>query len=223
MKTGIVIIVIFACVVGGVIYFQSATTQTDANGPTVASQRGAALGADASARNDTAAAIATDGDKTASDPGAIASTHAARDFDTRISGVPTPLSVENVERVSKFAAGLAAQNERQRDFLSLATSEEADPQWSPQMEEYLAGSLREHYGGMAGLEVSNVRCTRSICAMSAVANSSAITGASDWQSLMGSVMNETWFREQFFDASTSMGTDGRGLIYITYFVRKKDG
>ena len=131
------------------------------------------------------------------------------------------MSGESTRRVSAFAERLAATSERQREFLTLAAEEEADPQWSQQMQDALAGSLRDHYGDKGGLEISEVRCTRSICAMSAVVSNPILSGqATDWQSLIGSVMGEPWFPQQFFDASTTMGTDDDGMIYITYVVRK---
>lgn len=134
---------------------------------------------------------------------------------------PTPMSSDSGHRVSKFAEGLAATSERQKEFLIIATKEEQDPSWSPRMQDALASSLRDHYGNKGGLEVSDVRCTRSICTMSAVvASSASINQATDWQAVMGSVMNEPWFAEHFFDASTTMGMDDKGMVYLTYFVRK---
>jgi hypothetical protein len=134
---------------------------------------------------------------------------------------PMPMSDDDIRRVSAFAERLAATSERQREFLTLAAKEEADPHWSQQMQEALAGSLGNHYGDKGGLEVSEVRCTRSICSLSAVvSNSSSLGQATDWQSLIGSVMGEPWFPQQFFDASTTMGADDDGMIYITYLVRK---
>lgn len=134
---------------------------------------------------------------------------------------PTAMSGESIRRVSAFAERLAATSERQREFLTLAAEEEPDPQWSQQMQDALAGSLRDHYGDKGGLEVSEVRCTRSVCVMSAVVSDSSSLGqATDWQSLIGSVMGEPWFPQQFFDASTTMGMDDDGMVYITYLVRK---
>ena len=135
---------------------------------------------------------------------------------------PTPMTADGIRRVSKFADGLATKNERQKEFLALSRNEEKDPQWSPQMQDALASSLRNNFGRRGGLEVSDIQCTRTICTMSAVvANSAAPSQSSDWQALMRSVMNEPWFGDHFFDASTTMGTDDKGLIYLTYFVRKK--
>lgn len=136
---------------------------------------------------------------------------------------PTPMTAENARRVSRFAEGLAMNSERQKEFLTLATNEEKDPQWSPQMQSALTNALSHHCGQRSGLEVSDVHCTRSICTISAVVKDSTSTGqASDWQAWMGPVMNEPWFGDQFFDASTAMGTDDKGLIYVTYFLRKSD-
>ncbi|MHC9083895.1 hypothetical protein ACYX7E_02530 [Luteimonas sp. RIT-PG2_3] len=136
---------------------------------------------------------------------------------------PTPMSAENARRVSRFSEGLAMNSERQKEFLTLATNEEKDPQWSPQMQSALTNALNNHYGQRSGLEVSDVHCTRSICTISAVVKDSTSVGqASDWQAWIGPVMNEPWFGDQFFDASTTMGTDDKGLIYVTYFLRKSD-
>lgn len=154
---------------------------------------------------------------TAADPSASGGGRAAADG---AAGAPVAMSADGIQRVSRFADGLAARNERQKEFLSLARNEAQDPEWSPQMQDALADSVRDNFGQRSGLAVSDVRCTRTICTLSAVVGGSASSQASDWQALMRSVMNEPWFGDQFFDASTTMGTDDEGLIYLTYFVRK---
>ena len=34
------------------------------------------------------------------------------------------------------------------------------------------------------------------------------------------MMQEPWFRESFFDASTTVATDATGNVFVSYFIRK---
>lgn len=219
-KIGIAIALVLACAIVVGIYVQQTPRHTATPQPTPT--RADAGGASPRMGTHSASAPGRAGDRKqvgeSSDGG---NAHLAPPGEAAVAALgPAPLSAENIGRVAKFAEGLAAGNERQKEFLHLATHEELDPEWSPQMQDALGRALRERQGGRTGLEIGEPRCTRSICTISAVPYRNVLDDTNDWQALMVEVMNEPWFQEHFFDASTTMGSDDRGLIYLTYFVRK---
>lgn len=136
---------------------------------------------------------------------------------------PSKMSEENGRRVAAMQKDLMLNNALYDDLLKLAKSEPADPNWSPQMESNFYDAFREHAGGYGGLELSDVRCTASICYMSAtVASGTPSTATSaDWQRLEGRVFSEPWFSESFMDINSIMGGDANGTIYISIYLRKK--
>jgi hypothetical protein len=42
----------------------------------------------------------------------------------------------------------------------------------------------------------------------------------DWQRLMAMIMGEPWFGANFSDTQSSMQGDAKGVMYITFFIRK---
>lgn len=54
----------------------------------------------------------------------------------------------------------------------------------------------------------------------AVARNPQPPGPGDYQRLVGYMMQEPWFRESFFDASTTVATDATGNVFVSYFIRK---
>ena len=109
------------------------------------------------------------------------------------------------------------------DLYKLLESEGRDENWSSIIEDSFNASLRANGRGYGGLEVSEPRCSKSICYISAVARpgTSSRSSNSDWQRLIQSAYTEPWFAEKFVDASTTLGGDQRGTIYISFFERKR--
>ena len=132
---------------------------------------------------------------------------------------PRTLTMANERRLDALAADLARREPRQRDFLQLAKSEERDPNWSGNMERMLQASIQNHGSGLTGLEVGVPYCSRTLCKLVATGGRSTEDANANWQRLMGAVMSEPWFGQNFDDASTSVTGDAKGVMYITYFVR----
>lgn len=138
----------------------------------------------------------------------------------RTLAAPGPMSADNEKRVVKFADEMAAKDQRYADLKAMALSDGRDEEWSPRTESALMTSLASNGKGFGGLELGNVRCSRTVCALSATGGTSTESGNADWQRLTGSLMSEPWFGREFNDTATSMINDGSGMVYITYFIRK---
>ena len=132
---------------------------------------------------------------------------------------PRTLTMANERRLDALAADLAMREPRQRDFLQLAKSEKRDPNWSDNMERMLQASIQNHGSELTGLEVGVPYCSRTLCKLVATGGRSTADANANWQRLMGAVMNEPWFGQNFDDTSTSVTGDAKGVMYITYFVR----
>jgi hypothetical protein len=133
-----------------------------------------------------------------------------------------PLSAEGERRVDKFLAGLRTSSTDAKDYETLGRSEPADPDWSPRLEALIQQVIERHAREFSRLEISRPRCSKSLCMLTAVAttrNPQQLAQA-DFQRLVSYMMQETWFRESFFDASTTISTDAAGNVYVSYFIRK---
>ncbi len=133
-----------------------------------------------------------------------------------------PLSAEGERRLDKFLAGLRATSTDAQDYETLGRSEPADPDWSPRLEALIQQAIDRHAHEFGRLEIGRPRCSKSLCMLTAVAttrNPQQLAQA-DYQRLVGHMMQEPWFRESFFDASTTMASDATGLVYVSYFIRK---
>lgn len=133
-----------------------------------------------------------------------------------------PLSVEGERRVSKFLAGLRTTSTDAKDYETLGRSEPADPDWSPRLEALIQQVIERHAREFSRLEISRPRCSKSLCMLTAVATTRnpQQLAQTDFQRLVGHMMQETWFRESFFDASTTVAGDASGDVYVSYFIRK---
>ena len=133
-----------------------------------------------------------------------------------------PLSAEGERRLEKFLAGLRNSSTDAKDYETLGRSEPADPDWSPQLEALIQRTIERHAGEFGQLEIGRPRCSRSLCMLTAVATARnpQQPGPTDYQRLVSYMMQEPWFRESFFDASTTMSTDATGNVFVSYFIRK---
>jgi len=128
------------------------------------------------------------------------------------------------QRVRTVSRQLATQDPSLSDLLDLAAHERPDPNWSPRIEHALNASLHRHTAaGAGGLELDDIHCTATLCQLSAIGSQATDDPDADWQRIMGEVMGEPWFAEQFDDASTSVTHDGTGVVYLTHLVRKPAG
>lgn len=108
-----------------------------------------------------------------------------------------------------------------REYALLASAEPPDPEWSPRLEQLLQQAIDQHGRGLTGLEASRPHCTRTLCVLTAASRVQETNRPdADWQRLMLRIMNESWFREAFFDTNTTVTGDKQGTLYITYFIRK---
>ena len=133
-----------------------------------------------------------------------------------------PLSAEGERRLEKFLAGLRNASTDAKDYETLRRSEPADPDWSPRLEALIQRTIDRHAGEFGQLEIGRPRCSRSLCMLTAVAiaRNPQSPGPGDYQRLVGYMMQEPWFRESFFDASTTVATDATGNVFVSYFIRK---
>lgn len=141
---------------------------------------------------------------------------------TGTPAVARALSAEGERRVDKFLAGLRTASSDAKDYETLGRSEPADPDWSPRLETLIEQMIERHAREFGHLEISKPRCSRSLCMLTAVAttrNPPQLAQA-DFQRLVGYMMQEPWFRESFFDASTTMAADATGDVFVSYFIRK---
>lgn len=133
-----------------------------------------------------------------------------------------PLSPEGERRVEEFLAGLRTSSSNAKEYETLGRSEPADPDWSPRLETLIQQVIERHAHEFGRLEISHPRCSRSLCMLTAVTSSRnpQHVGRTDYQRLVGYMMQEPWFRESFFDASTTMAVDTTGTVYVSHFIRK---
>jgi hypothetical protein len=136
---------------------------------------------------------------------------------------PSPISREGQVRVTAMGEDLRKADPLFNDLYTLLETEGRDANWSSTIEDSFNASLRANGRGYGGLEVSEPRCSKSICYISAVVRpgASAKANNTDWQRLILNAYNEPWFAENFVDARTTVGGDKRGAIYISFFERKR--
>lgn len=134
-----------------------------------------------------------------------------------------PLSAEGERRLDKFLAGLRNTSSDVGDFELLGRSEPADPDWSPRLEALIQQVIDRRGHEFGQLEIGRPRCSKSLCMLTAVATtrSPQQPAQADFQRLVYTYMvAEPWFRESFFDASTTVAADATGNVFVTYFIRK---
>jgi hypothetical protein len=138
------------------------------------------------------------------------------------AAVARPLSAEGERRVDTFLAGLRTASSDAKDYETLGRSEPADPDWSPRLEALIQQVIERHAREFGHLEISKPRCSKSLCMLTAVATTRnpQHVGRTDYQRLVGYMMQEPWFREAFFDASTTVSSDATGNVFVSYFIRK---
>jgi hypothetical protein len=134
---------------------------------------------------------------------------------------PNPLSAEGQARIDAARQRLSIMDEDHREYALLASSEPPDPDWSPRLELLLLQAIDQHGRALTGLDASRPRCTRTVCVLTAASQVQETNHPNaDWQRLVLRIMNEPWFREAFFDTSTTVTGDKQGTLYVTYFIRK---
>lgn len=134
-----------------------------------------------------------------------------------------PLSAEGERRLAEFLAGLRTSSSNVGDFELLGRSEPADPDWSPRLEAMIQQVIDRRGHEFSQLEIGRPRCSKSLCMLTAVAttrNPQHLPQA-DFQRLVYTYMvAEPWFRDSFFDASTTVAADTTGSVFVTYFIRR---
>lgn len=170
-------------------------------------------------------AVATGRHDTAGKPVAEAQPPAPKELLAAVIGARAgvrPLSSEGERRLETFLAGLRNASTDAKDYETLGRSEPADPDWSPRLESLIQRTIDRHAGEFGQLEIGRPRCSRSLCMLTAVAiaRDPQQPGPSDYQRLVSYMMQEPWFRESFFDASTTVATDATGNVFVSYFIRK---
>lgn len=188
-------------------------------------------------RDGSTLAGATGSDPTKSTAGSDASDAAGSQFTPAEPGqgaTPTParsgpvpgtgprhLTPENEQRLENFAESAAAWDPRFKDLYTLAQSEKKDPEWSDDVEQQLQASIRQHGAQLVGIQTRVPHCTQTVCMLVATGGMGTDVANADWQTLMSALMNEPWFALNFSDTSTSVQGDAKGVMYITYFIRKR--
>ena len=150
----------------------------------------------------------------------LASPEAARNVGLAPATGPRPLSPSNEKRLELFANQMAEDNGRFRDFYTLARAEAADPEWSEAIEMQIQQSVAIHGAKFTGIQTKTPHCSRTVCMLVATGGAGTEVANADWQRLMGMVMSETWFRENFSDTQTSVHPDRNEVLYISFFIRK---
>lgn len=134
---------------------------------------------------------------------------------------PSPMSQAGQVRVDAMLERLRQSDRNTEEYELLAGSEPRDADWSGRMEATLRHAILRHGGASTGLEVSAPRCTQTLCRLTAASHAAATDRPdSDWQRLVYAIAGERWWRQEFFDVSTSVTSDDRGMLYVTYFLRK---
>lgn len=134
-----------------------------------------------------------------------------------------PLSAEGERRLDKFMTGLRNSSADAQDYETLGRSEPADPDWSPRLEALIQQTIERHAHEFGRLEIGRPRCSKSLCMLTAVATTRhpQQLPQADFQRLIYAyMMPEPWFRESFFDVSTTVAGDATGDVYVSYFIRK---
>lgn len=134
---------------------------------------------------------------------------------------PGPTSPQNEERLEKFLEDVVSHDSAFADLNKLAETEAKDPEWSDPVEQMFRESIRRLGAKMTALQVAEPYCTQTVCRLLATGTFSSDAANADWQHLMNLVMNEPWFRQNFADTRSSMHGDSHGVVYVSYFVRKR--
>jgi hypothetical protein len=140
---------------------------------------------------------------------------------TKLVGLQ-PLTADQEQRLEAFVDVNAKDSERVRDFEMLSDNEAQDPDWSEMTERRIEDALRRHGARYTALHAGPVHCTQSICRMLATGGFNSEAPDADWQRLVGYVMDDPPLRNAFMDMSTVVSADAKGIMYVTYLVRRTD-
>jgi hypothetical protein len=132
------------------------------------------------------------------------------------------MTPEGEARIEALLASLRrTQDATSRDYELLARSEPADPDSSPRLESLIQQVIDRHARDLGQLEITRPRCSKSLCMLSAVSHVPQTQHPqADFSRLTGHMFAEAWFREAFFDQQTTVHSDSRGVVYVSYFIRK---
>lgn len=135
---------------------------------------------------------------------------------------PRPMTPEGEARIEALLAGLRrTEDATTRGYKLLARSEPSDPDSSPRLESLIQQVIDRHARELGQLEISRPRCSRSLCMLAAASHVAQTQHPqADFSRLTGHMFAEPWFSEAFFDQQTTVHSDRRGVVYVSYFIRK---
>lgn len=131
-----------------------------------------------------------------------------------------PLTMEDERRLQAFVDSGARYNADQRDYELLASKEAPDTEWSDATERQLEDVIRRHAARFTALHASAPHCTRTLCRMLATGGFNSDAPDADWQRLMSDVQRDPALRSAFVDQHTAVGGDEKGVMFVTYLVRR---
>jgi hypothetical protein len=130
-----------------------------------------------------------------------------------------PLTQADEQRLEAFVDNVAQDSNAVRDLEELADHEPADTS-AEALARVIAEAIHRHGVRLNALRAAPPYCTQTICRMIATGGFDTSAPNADWQDLMGAVMNDPMLEGQFVDTRTTVQGDQKGLMYVTYFVRK---
>ncbi|WP_213434510.1 MULTISPECIES: hypothetical protein [Lysobacteraceae] len=131
-----------------------------------------------------------------------------------------PLTSEDERRLQAFVDSGAQHNADQRDYELLVVKEAPDAEWSEATERRLEDALRRHGARFTALHASAPHCTRTLCRMLATGGFNSDAPDADWQRLVYEVQRDPSVRDAFVDQHTAVGGDDKGVMFVTYLVRR---
>jgi hypothetical protein len=135
---------------------------------------------------------------------------------------PRPMTPEGEARIEALLAGLRRTDDATtQDYELLARSEPSDPDSSPRLESLIQQVIDRHARDLGHLEITRPRCGKTLCMLAAASHVPQTQHPqADFSRLTGHMFAEPWFREAFFDQQTTVHSDRRGVVYVSYFIRK---
>jgi len=133
-----------------------------------------------------------------------------------------PLTIEQERRLQDFVDSSARDNADQRDYELLVDKEAPDAGWSDAAERRLEDAIRRHSARLTALHASAPYCTRTLCRMLATGGFNSDAPDADWQHLIVDVLRDPELRGAFMDQHTVAGGDQKGVMYVTYLMRRTD-
>lgn len=138
---------------------------------------------------------------------------------------PRQLSADNQQRIQTLLQKLEAPENPSMAYMldvkERLANEEPDAAWGRKVRMNLDEDFARLPGLLHNLEVSDVQCAKSVCAIYAVSPvDSTDAPGTDWQRFLGETFGQPQWRTELEPRSTVVSSvDGR-VVYITYAERK---